>query len=202
VESSPSQGKAPAQRRAVLLQFEGIESVSREQSWCCWTALKPVMHVSENSAPGKKRTGRPSDDEDNDEYNPNESTTDDADGSSSADEEDSDDNKAQGASPIAKGSAAKKHSSAGGPKSLLHEVCEGSTRRWIVFAGTNQELLPQLSWFRVILDEAHYIKTRSTSTAKAVFALVSLHKWCLTGTPLQVRPSHLTGWLAFPYMRC
>ena len=44
----------------------------------------------------------------------------------------------------------------------------------------------QLSWFRIILDEAHFIKTRSTSTAKSVFALTSLNKWCLTGTPLQV----------------
>jgi hypothetical protein len=39
--------------------------------------------------------------------------------------------------------------------------------------------------------QAHYIKTRSTSTAKAVFALTSLNKWCLTGTPLQVpQPCH------------
>lgn len=44
----------------------------------------------------------------------------------------------------------------------------------------------QLSWFRIILDEAHYIKSRSTSTANAVFALTSLNKWGLTGTPLQV----------------
>ncbi|CAK9251537.1 unnamed protein product [Sphagnum jensenii] len=40
--------------------------------------------------------------------------------------------------------------------------------------------LHMISWFRVILDEAHLIKDRSTSTAKAIFNIVSLHKWCLT----------------------
>ncbi len=55
----------------------------------------------------------------------------------------------------------------------------------------------QLSWFRIILDEAHYIKTRSTSTAKAVFALTSLNKWCLTGTPLQNRVGELYSLVRF-----
>lgn len=36
-------------------------------------------------------------------------------------------------------------------------------------------------WHRVILDEAHVIKDRSTSTAKAVFYIESNYKWCLTG---------------------
>jgi hypothetical protein len=54
-----------------------------------------------------------------------------------------------------------------------------------------------LSWFRIILDEAHYIKTRSTSTAKAVFALTSLNKWCLSGTPLQNRVGELYSLVRF-----
>lgn len=47
------------------------------------------------------------------------------------------------------------------------------------------------------MDEAHYIKTRSTSTAKAVFALTSLNKWCLTGTPLQNRVGELYSLVRF-----
>ena len=45
----------------------------------------------------------------------------------------------------------------------------------------------QVKWRRIVLDEAHSIKDRSTSTAKAVFALNSKYKLCLTGTPLQNR---------------
>jgi hypothetical protein len=58
-------------------------------------------------------------------------------------------------------------------------------------------LLHSISWFRVICDEAHMIKDRSTSTAKAVFNLVSLNKWCLTGTPLQNRVGELYSLVRF-----
>lgn len=58
-------------------------------------------------------------------------------------------------------------------------------------------ILHQISWFRIILDEAHLIKDRSTSTSKAVFNLVSLNKWCLTGTPLQNRVSELYSLIRF-----
>lgn len=47
----------------------------------------------------------------------------------------------------------------------------------------------QVAWRRVVLDEAHSIKDRRCSTARAVFALNSKYKWALSGTPLQVRPS-------------
>jgi DNA repair protein RAD16 len=54
-----------------------------------------------------------------------------------------------------------------------------------------------VSWFRVVLDEAHMIKDRSTSTAKAVFNLNSLNKWCLSGTPLQNRVGELYSLVRF-----
>lgn len=60
-----------------------------------------------------------------------------------------------------------------------------------------KSILHMLSWFRIILDEAHLIKDRSTSTAKAVFNLVSLNKWCLTGTPLQNRVGELYSLIRF-----
>lgn len=41
--------------------------------------------------------------------------------------------------------------------------------------------LHSLSWFRIVLDEAHYVKERTNSTAKAVHALKAKHRWALSG---------------------
>lgn len=64
-------------------------------------------------------------------------------------------------------------------------------------SGKAQSLMHEVSWFRIILDEAHVVKDRSTSTAKAVFNLISLNKWCLTGTPLQNRVGELYSLIRF-----
>ncbi|KAI8630177.1 hypothetical protein F5Y19DRAFT_56725 [Xylariaceae sp. FL1651] len=50
-----------------------------------------------------------------------------------------------------------------------------------------KSLIHQIKFHRVILDEAHCIKTRTTMTARACFALDVDYRWCLTGTPLQNR---------------
>lgn len=50
-------------------------------------------------------------------------------------------------------------------------------------------LYPQLkTCFRFYsVDEAHMIKTRSSQTANAAFSLIGVHRWALSGTPLQNR---------------
>lgn len=42
-----------------------------------------------------------------------------------------------------------------------------------------------------VLWQAHFIKDRRCSTAKAIFALQSQYKWALSGTPLQNRVGEL-----------
>ncbi|GME78324.1 unnamed protein product [Ambrosiozyma monospora] len=50
-----------------------------------------------------------------------------------------------------------------------------------------KSLLHNKHFYRVILDEAHNIKDRQSSTAKACNVLQCEKRWCLTGTPLQNR---------------
>nr|GLL47321.1 putative SWI/SNF-related matrix-associated actin-dependent regulator of chromatin subfamily A member 3-like 3 isoform X3 [Ipomoea trifida] len=43
----------------------------------------------------------------------------------------------------------------------------------------------KVDWHRIVLDEAHTIKSWRTVSARAAFTLSVHCRWCLTGTPLQ-----------------
>ncbi|KAF7311329.1 hypothetical protein MKEN_01034600 [Mycena kentingensis (nom. inval.)] len=55
----------------------------------------------------------------------------------------------------------------------------------------------EVKWFRVVLDEAHNIKNRTTKNAIACCALESKFRWCLTGTPMQNSVDELFSLLKF-----
>jgi DNA repair protein RAD5 len=54
-----------------------------------------------------------------------------------------------------------------------------------------------LNYFRIILDEAHYIKNRQSKTAKACYELNAQHRWVLTGTPIVNRLEDLFSLVRF-----
>jgi len=58
-------------------------------------------------------------------------------------------------------------------------------------------ILHAIHFHRLILDEAHSIKSRTTSVAKACFALRADYKWCLSGTPVQNRIGEFFSLLRF-----
>ncbi|KAJ4828299.1 DNA repair protein rad5b [Turnera subulata] len=54
-----------------------------------------------------------------------------------------------------------------------------------------------VDWCRVVLDEAHTIKSWKTVAAQAAFKLSSQSRWCLTGTPIQNSLEDLYSLLCF-----
>lgn len=61
--------------------------------------------------------------------------------------------------------------------------------------------LHAIKFHRLILDEAHSIKSRNTGVAKACFALQGTYKWCLSGTPVQNRIGEFFSLLRFLEVR-
>ena len=45
--------------------------------------------------------------------------------------------------------------------------------------------LMNVKWYRVVIDEAHVIKSMKTCFFKSMYELKSVKRWCVTGTPIQ-----------------
>ncbi|RAQ55444.1 helicase [Aspergillus flavus] len=63
--------------------------------------------------------------------------------------------------------------------------------------GKGQSPLHDFAWYRVVLDEAHMIRRRSTTFHRAVVELRAKSRWCLSGTPIQNSLGDLGSLLAF-----
>ncbi|KAJ3578806.1 hypothetical protein NPX13_g1763 [Xylaria arbuscula] len=58
-------------------------------------------------------------------------------------------------------------------------------------------LLQHIEWFRVVLDEAHYIRNNTSQQFKATCKLTATRRWCLSGTPISNSLEDLRSLLAF-----
>ncbi|KAG9144009.1 hypothetical protein Leryth_013897 [Lithospermum erythrorhizon] len=57
--------------------------------------------------------------------------------------------------------------------------------------------LYSIRWFRVVLDEAHTIKSSKSQISAAAAALIADRRWCLTGTPIQNKLEDIFSLLRF-----
>ncbi|GAB7343801.1 hypothetical protein MBLNU457_1772t1 [Dothideomycetes sp. NU457] len=85
----------------------------------------------------------------------------------------------------------------------LESLYRKQTKGWSRGEDLVKEASPihAIHFHRLILDEAHSIKSRTTGVAKACFALKSTYKWCLSGTPVQNRIGEFFSLLRFLEVR-
>lgn len=82
-----------------------------------------------------------------------------------------------------------------GLESIYRKETKGWTRKDSVVKADSP--IHAIKFHRLILDEAHSIKSRTTGVAKACFALQGTYKWCLSGTPVQNRIGEFFSLLRF-----
>ena len=88
---------------------------------------------------------------------------------------------------------------AGHPTMSQYNMQKDSAGLPVAWEGTDLagSKLHSVVWERIVLDEAHKIKGRTTNVAKSIYALRSEYKWGLTGTPLQNNVGELWGLVRF-----
>ncbi|OJJ81120.1 DNA repair protein RAD16 [Aspergillus glaucus CBS 516.65] len=81
----------------------------------------------------------------------------------------------------------------------LESIYRKESKGWARADGIVKEdsVIHSINYHRLILDEAHSIKQRTTSVARACFALKATYKWCLSGTPVQNRIGEFFSLLRF-----
>ncbi|KAI0857459.1 SNF2 family N-terminal domain-containing protein [Xylaria cubensis] len=57
----------------------------------------------------------------------------------------------------------------------------------------SEGFLDKMEWYRVVLDEAHWIRNSSSKQFRAAAGLHTRRRWCLTGTPIQNKLDDLTS---------
>ncbi|CAG8478974.1 11767_t:CDS:10 [Diversispora eburnea] len=70
-------------------------------------------------------------------------------------------------------------------------------RDWPADPDVPRGTLFRINWFRVVLDEAQNIKNMKSRASKACAELNTVHRWCLTGTPIQNHINDLYSYFRF-----
>ncbi|XDG08564.1 hypothetical protein ABKA04_008179 [Annulohypoxylon sp. FPYF3050] len=80
---------------------------------------------------------------------------------------------------------------------LNHDVVFTTYHTLAYSMNQSNSVIFDISWFRVILDEAHMIRRRETTLYQAASQLSAQFRWCLTGTPIQNNLEDVGSLLAF-----
>ncbi|RYP69277.1 hypothetical protein DL770_008287 [Monosporascus sp. CRB-9-2] len=79
---------------------------------------------------------------------------------------------------------------------LDHDVVL-TTYRTLAMDWKGRRVLQEMGWYRVVLDEAHWIRNQSSEQFNAAKGLQAERRWCLTGTPIQNSLADLRSLLRF-----